>query len=90
MKAQKIIFFIGVAIILIITNIYVAEASIKDRVYTIAAFLLGVNFIYGYVFSSDIVMTGYTIKNEERPVLRLMMFLLGLVIVFLSIWFFVD
>jgi len=84
MKAQKIIFFIGVAIILIITNIYVAEA------YTIAAFLLGVNFIYGYVFSSDIVMTGYTIKNEERPVLRLMMFLLGLVIVFLSIWFFVD
>ena len=90
MKTQKIIFLIGVVTILIVANVYVVEASIKDRAYTVAAFLLGANFVYGYVFSSDIDMTGYTIKNKERPVLRLMMFLLGLIIVFLSIWFFIN
>lgn len=79
MNAKKI--FLIVAFILIFAAAIVASTnnfSIKEQFGLLVVFLLGLHFVYGYLFNTEIHMAGYTVRVGERPILRLGLLVAGI------------
>jgi len=63
------------------------EMAIKEKLGLFVVFLLGLHFVYGYLFNTEIHMNGYTVPVGERPVLRLGLLIAGLGVMFGAMMF---
>ena len=55
-----------------------ADIAIKEQLGLLVVFLSGLHLVYGYLFSTEIHMSGYTVPVDERPLLRLGLLIAGL------------
>jgi hypothetical protein len=59
--------------------------SLKELFLTFIVFLYGLYCVYGVLFNTEIHMSGYTVPKGQRPILRVMLFCGGIIIMYLSI-----
>jgi hypothetical protein len=81
MNAKKIAMVAGCTILL--TSALIAsptEVSLKEKLGIAAVFFLGLHFVYGVIFDTDIHMTGYTVAAGESRALRIGLLIAGLVV----------
>jgi len=81
MNAKKIATVAGCTILLIAALIASpTEVSLKEKLGIACVFFLGLHFVYGVIFDTDIHMTGYTVAAGESRSLRIGLLAVGLVV----------
>jgi hypothetical protein len=79
MNAKKIATVAGGTILLIVAFIASPpEVSLKEQLGLAAVFLLGLHFVYGVIFDTDMHMAGYTVAAGESRTLRVGLLIAGL------------
>jgi len=76
-----------VLIFAIASIVSTTEVATKEQLGSFVVFLAGLHFVYGYLFNTEIHMTGYTVPVGERPVLRLGLLIAGLGVMFGTVMF---
>ena len=79
MDIKKPIMVLG-ALLFFVGSIVGSEVDINtiELIELLVVFLLGLHFVYGYIFGTEIHLTGYTVPAEERPILRVFIFITGI------------
>ena len=76
---KKVLLVVVCVLIFATANIVsTTEIAIKEQLGLLIVYLLGLHFVYGYLFKTEIHMTGYTVRVGERPALRLGLLVAGL------------
>lgn len=79
----KIIFVaICLCIFVYISIISPCKISYAELLGTLGVFSLGLHFVYGVIFNTEIHMSGYSVPIGKRPMLRFILFILGTGIMF--------
>ena len=80
----KLVTTIAFALLVIVVNNLAPTATWVERLTAIAVSLSGFHMVYGYLFNTQIHMTGYTVPVGERPILRILLGFIGAVMIGLS------
>ncbi len=78
MNFKKVLLISVSVIAFVIANVFSSDIDLKERTGLFVVFLLGLHFVYGYVFNIEIHMTGYTVPIGDKLVLRIALFIVGI------------
>ena len=81
MNLKKILLVVLSLTVFVVVSIFsTVELTLKEKWGLPLVFLLGLHFIYGCLFNTEIHASVYTVPIGERPILRFGLFIVGLVI----------
>ena len=79
MSVKKVLLVVVCVLIFATASIVsTTGVALKEQLGSLVVFLLGLHFVYGYLFNTEIHMSGYTVRVGERPALRLGLLMAGL------------
>lgn len=91
MRVKKILFVVVCVLIFAIANIVsTTKVALKEQLGLFVAFMLGLHFVYGYLFNTEIHMSGYTVRVGERLTLRLGLLVAGLGVMLATVVYVLD